>query len=550
MANKALLVARREYLENLRTRTFWLSIVAVPVFIVITGLISFLAATTTSSRTYAVVDRSGWLLTEIDRQAMADDLETALTSALSDLRLGRKPAAETPPAALAQDLAGALGIETPRGKIDLTALTRRDERQERVLRAFAEATAGLIPVAEAAAAIAPSGAPSSVPDARWQEHTSALQGWYEQLEPKGVEALAFAKSRFVRVPTPAGADPLPELNRRVGAGELFAYFVLPADPLEGRESATYASKNLTDDDLKRWLSRLADDAVRTRRLNAKGIESAVVTWANTPLHFDGQKVGAGGAAEEVRSEDLIRQWAPVVLVYLLVIAIFSISQMLLTNTIEEKASRVMEVLLSSVSAVELMAGKILGIAATGLTVVGTWVVFLVAGVAVLTKVVGASLPIDLGQVVSDPFLLPSFVGYFVLGYLFYAALLVAIGSVCNTLKEAQNLMLPITLAIMVPMATMIPVSRDPNGTLAKVLSYIPPFTPFVMMNRAAGPPSLLEYFLTTVLLLAAVLAALWAAAKVFRIGVLMTGKPPSVIEILRWVKAPVGRVEAVREVEG
>ncbi|HEX4956526.1 MAG TPA: ABC transporter permease [Thermoanaerobaculia bacterium] len=548
MANKALLVARREYLENLRTRTFWLSIVAVPVFIVITGFISFLAATSTSARTYAVVDRSGWLLGEIDRQAMADDLELALTSAFSDWRLGRKVTgdAPTPPAALAQELAGALGVEAPKGKIDLTALTRRDERHERALRSFAEATAGLIPVEEAAAVVAP----SSVPGARWQEHTAALRDWYQQLEPKGVEALAFAKKRFLRVPTPEGADPLPELNRRVDSGELFAYFVLPADPLEGRESATYASKNLTDDDLKRWLARLADDAVRTKRLNAKGIESGVVAWANTPLHFAGQKIGAGGAAEEVRSEDLIRQWAPVVLVYLLVIAIFSISQMLLTNTIEEKASRVMEVLLSSVSAVELMAGKILGIAATGLTVVGTWVVFLIGGVAVLTQVVGATLPIDLGQVVSDPYLLPSFVGYFVLGYLFYAALLVAIGSVCNTLKEAQNLMLPITLAIMVPMATMIPVSRDPNGTLAKVLSYIPPFTPFVMMNRAAGPPTWVEYLVTTALLLAAVAATLWAAAKVFRIGVLMTGKPPSVIEILRWVKAPVGRVEAVREVEG
>jgi len=78
--------------------------------------------------------------------------------------------------------------------------------------------------------------------------------------------------------------------------------------------------------------------------------------------------------------------------------------------------------------------------------------------------------------------------------------------------------------------------RDPNGTLAKVLSYIPPFTPFVMMNRAAGPPETWEYAVTTVLLVASIAAAFWAAAKIFRVGILMTGKPPKLGELWRWVR--------------
>jgi ABC-2 type transport system permease protein len=89
---------------------------------------------------------------------------------------------------------------------------------------------------------------------------------------------------------------------------------------------------------------------------------------------------------------------------------------------------------------------------------------------------------------------------------------------------------------------MYPIGKDPNGTLAKVMSFIPPFTPFVMMNRAAGPPTPLEYVLTASLLVVSIVAALWAAAKVFRIGILLTGKPPKLREIFRWIRAPVGMV--------
>jgi ABC-2 type transport system permease protein len=96
--------------------------------------------------------------------------------------------------------------------------------------------------------------------------------------------------------------------------------------------------------------------------------------------------------------------------------------------------------------------------------------------------------------------------------------------------------------LMVPLIVMIPIGKDPNGTLAKVMSYVPPFTPFVMMNRAAAPPTMFEYVATTILLLVSVGAAMWAAAKIFRIGVLLTGKPPKIREIFRWIKAPVGAV--------
>ena len=94
---------------------------------------------------------------------------------------------------------------------------------------------------------------------------------------------------------------------------------------------------------------------------------------------------------------------------------------------------------------------------------------------------------------------------------------------------------------MLPILLMVPIGRDPNGTLAQVLSYIPPLTPFVMMNRAAAPPSTFEYLSTTILLIISIILALWVAAKIFRIGILLTGKPPGAMEILRWLKAPVSQ---------
>jgi ABC-type Na+ efflux pump permease subunit len=237
----------------------------------------------------------------------------------------------------------------------------------------------------------------------------------------------------------------------------------------------------------------------------------------------------------------------VAFVYLLWISVFVIAQMLLTNTIEEKSNKIMEVLLSSVSPIQLMAGKIVGIAGTGLTMVVSWVVFFLASVKVMPLLLDQLPDIDFALIARDPIYIASFLAYFILGYLFLAAVLVGIGSVCSSLKEAQNLMGPVTIIMIIPLLAMVPIGQDPNGTIAKVLSYIPPFTPFVMMNRAAGPPAPMEYVVTTILLVVSIAIALWAAAKLFRIGILMTGKPPKPMEILRWIRAPVGQVHVRRE---
>jgi ABC-2 type transport system permease protein len=249
--------------------------------------------------------------------------------------------------------------------------------------------------------------------------------------------------------------------------------------------------------------------------------------------------------EQVGMTDLLKQWAPSAFVYLLWIAVFSISQMLLNSLIEERSNRILEVLLSSVTPLELMAGKLVGVAAVGAVMTLAWIGSLVlmtfwtlhtAGAAALAPdSVANRLPMELITLLGDSWMLPAFGLYFLLGYLFYAAVILALGSTCNNLKEAQNFTGVIALLMMVPLVSIAFIPKDPNGPVATVLSWIPPYTPFVMMNRVAANPPLRDVIGTLVLLVLSDVAVLWACSRIFRAAVLRTGQPASLLQLFRWI---------------
>ena len=298
----------------------------------------------------------------------------------------------------------------------------------------------------------------------------------------------------------------------------------------------YWSANLADTTLRDEIERVVNGEIRRREYLARGLDSAAireVEQTHAPFASLNPKKEAG--KEAVGATDIIRQWAPSGFVYLLWVAIFAISQMLLNNIIEEKSNRIIEVLLSSVTPGELMMGKLFGIAAVGLTMVGVWMAALFG---VLTWKSGGAQDIagPILHILRTSNLVPMFLFYFLLGYLMYAALILALGSVCNTIKEAQNYMALIVMVMMVPMLTMTFIPKDPNGTLARVLSWIPIYTPFTMMNRVNADPPLIDLIGTTILLFASLAGSLWMAGKIFRIGILRTGQPPKLIEMLRWLK--------------
>lgn len=218
---------------------------------------------------------------------------------------------------------------------------------------------------------------------------------------------------------------------------------------------------------------------------------------------------------------------PYAFMMLLWIAVMTGGQYLLTSTIEEKSNRIMEVLLSAVSPMQLMLGKILGQMAVGLLILVVYVGLAAGGLLIMRP---EALP-PLGNI-------GLLLCYFFIAYFTLAALMAAIGSAVTELHEAQSLMGPVMLTLMVPLIASPSIISQPNGTFATVASFIPPLSPFVMVLRlptAEGVPTW-QIAATLAIGLASVALFAWAAAKIFRIGVLMYGKPPNLATLIKWVR--------------
>jgi ABC-type Na+ efflux pump permease subunit len=218
---------------------------------------------------------------------------------------------------------------------------------------------------------------------------------------------------------------------------------------------------------------------------------------------------------------------PAAFMILLLMSVLTSGQYLLTTTVEEKSNRVVEVLLSAVSSRELMTGKILGQMAVGLLVLALY-----AGLGLVALVSFATLGL------LDPVLIVFLLIFYVLAFFTFASLTAAVGAAVNEMREAQSLQMPILLVLMIPWILWLPLSREPNSMLAIVLSFVPPLGNFVMLLRMASqsPPPMWQVWLSIAVGAGGAYAALWFAAKVFRVGLLMYGKPPTFGTLVRWAR--------------
>jgi len=329
-----------------------------------------------------------------------------------------------------------------------------------------------------------------------------------------------------QAPAPGRPTRIEALKREAGKGELYLVVLTPPvlekrAPQEGEQAhGIYGPNNARSTD--RILSALVTRLVTQRLLAQRGLpeETAdlIVRPATsfTPVTETGEKANRWQAM------------MPLLMMMMLYMGIVGISQMLISNTLEEKANRIYEVLLSSLSPFQLMAGKILGICAVGFTLLALWSG---GGLA------AASMQ-GFGGIVSGP-QMAWFTVYYLLGFLMIASLMVAVGSACNTVKEAQNLMAPLSMLLALPMILAMVTLQDPNGTVATVTSFIPPFTPFLMMSRmaAAPPPPNWQIWATLGILLLGTYLSVRLAARIFRVGILLYGQPPKLGQILRWMWA-------------
>jgi len=266
------------------------------------------------------------------------------------------------------------------------------------------------------------------------------------------------------------------------------------------------------------------DAIVAARIRASGLDRALV---EAVTHVDRIKSRTVTAEGESATNEIFNVMLPAGFMVLLLVSVLTSGQYLLTTTVEEKSNRVVEVLLSAVSPMELMVGKILGQMA-----VGFLILILYAGLGIAALVSFAMLGL------LDMKLLIFLLLFYVLSYFTIAALMAAIGSAVNEMREAQTLMTPVMLLIMIPWMLWMPITRDPNSTFSTVTSFIPPIGNFVMLLRmtSTSPPPLWQALLSLVVGAVGVVAALWFAAKVFRIGLLMFGKPPTFRTLIRWAR--------------
>jgi ABC-2 type transport system permease protein len=233
------------------------------------------------------------------------------------------------------------------------------------------------------------------------------------------------------------------------------------------------------------------------------------------------------AGAERQTNVAFNRMLPFVFAGLLVFSVMIGGQTLLTQTVEEKSNRVIEVLLSAVSPIELMAGKILGQMAVSMLVLALY-----AGMGLFLLMSFAMFGLI------DPLLILYLVIFFVISYLLFAAVFSAVGAAVNEMREAQSLMTPVVLVLMAPWIFAPVIGREPNSTFSIALSFIPPVNTFAMMIRLASPtpPPTWQVLATMVIGLAAACAVIWFAAKVFKVGLLMHGKAPNIATLMRWAK--------------
>jgi ABC-2 type transport system permease protein len=280
------------------------------------------------------------------------------------------------------------------------------------------------------------------------------------------------------------------------------------------------SNNLTDQSLERGVTGAVADVMQARRLAALGIEPMALEAAQSlspkVTSFSPRATGGGEVAMRDRLPGIVGFAAA----FLLWSMILTGAGILLNSVIEEKSNRVLEVLLASASSAEIMFGKILGVAGVTLTVLAVWAS--VGGtVMVLTQ---PTLAADVGAVLFGKGLVFYFGFYLIGGYLLYAAIFIAVGAFCETTREAQTLLGPVMALLTIPIIFMTQAIRRPDSPLLEALSWVPPFTPFLMTARAASQPPLWQVIGTGALMLATVGVVVWLAGRAFRAGALSTGK--------------------------
>lgn len=316
-------------------------------------------------------------------------------------------------------------------------------------------------------------------------------------------------------------------------------FLIVTDSTFSQGTAEYRGSNASSVSDMETLERALKQVVFSTRLERAGIDPKVVKQADLRIDLATLKITKQGITGETGGQAVALAFGMAIVLY---VAILIYGIQVMSSVLEEKTTKIVEVLISSLRPFQMMLGKVVGAGAVGLVQLGVWAtsfVVLTANQGRLASLLGKS-PAGMGgfripQVESTTFAI--FLTYFLLGYFLYAAIFAAVGAMSNSEQEARQVQAPVTMLLVVPYISFFGILNDPHGSLATWMSLIPFFSPIAAPVRwAASPIPTVQLLASLAILVATVIGVTWAASRIYRVGILMTGKRPGIRELLRWVR--------------
>lgn len=328
--------------------------------------------------------------------------------------------------------------------------------------------------------------------------------------------------------SPPGPDTRDILDRELKDKQIDGYlWIAPPATDAGRPTFTYTPRKTKDETATDAIAPALQTVLLRERLARQGMGAADVNGLMQPI-----EIGTTQAAATSDAESAIA--ASYLLFFLMYFVIMLHGMNVARSIIEEKTSRIFEVLLATIRPEEMMAGKVIGVGSVGLTQIAIWMAAaaLLGSTSLVASFAGGGMHFAL-----SPLQMLLFTLYFILGFLLYSSIAAALGSMTNSEQELQQLNMFLVLPLACCMFLLAVVIDNPSGLLSTVLSLIPFFTPLLMCLRIglAIPPAW-QIVLSVLLMGGTTWAILWVASRIYRVGVLMYGKRPSVPEILRWLR--------------
>lgn len=340
------------------------------------------------------------------------------------------------------------------------------------------------------------------------------------------------------------------LQERVRTKEVYAYLEIPKDVFASGKVDFYA-RTVTNSNVQNALRRIISDIVRDKRFAASGYSRREVSQLMRSVGFNAYAVKSGkGKDGGAKVESSIEMGARIGLGYILVFVLYMFviiyANSIMRSVLEEKTTRIVEVIISSIKPHQLLLGKLFGVCSVCLTMFAIWVVFGVLMVINIEPILGIfgidSLPTQFIQVIetvkaSSAEVLTYFFVYFIIGFFLYSTLYAVVGAICSSEEEAQQTSVPLTILIIIPFVLMFQLFRIPDSILSVLLSHVPFFSPILMFMRInVLMPPLWEILLNVLLVCATILIVMLISGKIYRVGILMYGKRPTLGQLWQWVR--------------